>query len=196
MTRRQKRIVAALAFANIIVLLAFIVLGIRRFSSSTALPPAVTDRPETPTATSGEARPAETPRRGDPSLVGTIGPEQSACEWKAAQLMAQVGLVGTVLLSPGGSLCFDITHPLAPDQAFDQAAQSAWTAFDIAIILRGSGTCTSFTEVQITIMAEGEQGDARITASASTKDLVAFGAGELSETEFIERVDYATHRPP
>jgi hypothetical protein len=193
MTRRQKWIVAALAFADIIVVLVFIVLGARHSSSSTVLRPAVTDRPETPTPISGEERPLETPQRGGPSLMGT---KQSACEWEAVQLMARVGLVGTVLLSPGGSLCFDITHSLAPDQAVDWAAQSAWTAFDIARILYGSGTCESFAQVEITILAEREQGCARISASANTEDLVAFAAGELSEAEFIARVTYATSRVP
>ena len=193
MTRRQKWIVAALAFADIIVILALIVLGTSRNGASTVLPPTPTDRPENHTLSSVEASPVETPQHGGLFLLAV---RRSTCEWKAAQLLAQAGLGGTVVLSPGGSLCFNITFPLVRDHAIDQAAQSAWTAFDIALILNGSRTCDSFTQVEITIMAEGDQTDTRISASASTMDLVAFDAGELSEAEFIERVTYATTRLP
>ena len=122
--------------------------------------------------------------------------------------MAQAGLGGTVTLTSGNSLRFEITqslsHPVT--QSPNEAAQSVWTAFDVALALQEQeDECATFTQVEVTILAvrlnahdeaHSGQTDAfsswQIYASVSAADLEAFSAGELSENEFIERVTYTT----
>jgi len=79
----------------------------------------------------------------------------------------------------------------APGQTADEAAQLVWTAFDVALAL-DEDECDLFTEVEVTILAQGIQTDTHISASVSAADLAALSAGELSENEFIERVTYTT----
>jgi len=112
------------------------------------------------------------------------------CQWQAAQHLAQAGLGGTVTSSPDGVLLFEITHTLAPGQTANDAAQLVWTALDVVLALDRAGECGSFTQVEITILAQGDQVATRVSARVSAADLAAFGAGELSEDEFIERVTY------
>jgi hypothetical protein len=163
MTARQKRIVAILAIADVVVTLALIVLVTRPSDTSTSPPP----RPHTPAL------------------------PQQTCQWRAAQLLARAGLGGTVALTPDGPLRFEIAYPLAPGQAADEAAQSVWAAFDVALALREQAEqCATFTRVEVTVLAHASQSDAQISASVSAADLAAFGAGELSEDAFIERVTY------
>jgi hypothetical protein len=114
---------------------------------------------------------------------------QDDCQWSATQLLAQVGLGGTVMLTADGALDLNITYPLAPGQVTDDAAQEIWTAFDVALALHEQG-CSSFTQIRITILAH----DTQIDASVSTSDLIAYSADELSQEEFIERVTYTVTR--
>jgi len=167
MTPRQKRILAALAILDVTVILAMVVLATRLFS--TPLPLASTDLPE------------------------TLPPD--LCQWKATQLLAQAELGGIVTLSPGESLRFEILYPLAPGQIADQAAQQVWPAFDVALAL-DKERCSLFSQVEVVIRATRPGAPARddmhVNARVSAVDLRAFGAGELSEDEFIERVSYET----
>ena len=169
MTSKQRRIIAALAVANTIVVLTLVVL-VTRPSVTT---PSLSSHSHTPTLPRTPALPQET------------------CQWKATQLMAQAGLGGTVALTPGEPLCFEIACTLAPGQTADEAAQLVWTAFDVALALQGD-ECDSFTQVEVTILAQGIQTDTHISASVSAADLAAFSAGELSENAFIERVTYTS----
>ena len=109
-------------------------------------------------------------------------------------MLAQAGLGGTVVLIPDGLLRFEIVYSLPPGETADEAAQLVWVAFDVALTLREQNEdgCGSLTRVEVTILAQGSQADTQISASVSTADLEAFGAGELSEDEFIERVAYTT----
>jgi hypothetical protein len=191
MTLRQKRILAILALANAIVVAGLI------FSL----------------ADSGRlgAPPSFSPPMGG-GWGGWEQPHQ-ACEWEATQRLAQAGLGGTVTLIPNGPLRFEIMYPPDPqdtDRGAGLAAQSVWTAFDIATeVYAGeytrfeytrlstpvSGTlqqeeCPAFTRVEVTIFVHSTQ----IHASVRTPDLVALSAGELSEAEFIERVTYHSQR--
>ncbi|RLC92178.1 MAG: hypothetical protein DRI79_01255 [Chloroflexi bacterium] len=161
MTSKQKRVIAILALANTIVILT---LGVFMTRSSDAIP----------LPFSGSRVPVPSP---------------GACQWEATRLLAQAGLGGTVMLTPGGQLRIEIVYSLAPNQRADEAAQLVWIAFDIALALQ-KDECGSFTQVEVVILAQGSQTDTLIKASVSTADLVAFGAGELSEGEFIERVAY------
>ena len=184
MTSKQRRIIAVLAVANTIVILALVVLVTR--PSSTHLSPSPT-----------------------PTLPHSHTAQQETCQWRATQLLAQAGLGGTVALAPDGPLRFEITYPLAPGQVPEEAAQLVWTVFDVALALdelAGSGeqeagsrnedTNGSFTQVEVTILAQGIQTDTQVSATVSAADLAAFGAGELSEDEFIERVAYTTTELP
>ena len=107
-------------------------------------------------------------------------------------MLAQVGLGGTVVLTPDGLLRFEIVYPLPPGETDDEAAQLVWIAFDVALTLRERDSCGSLTRVEVTIIAQSSQADTQISASVSAADLEAFGVGELSEDEFIERVAYST----
>jgi len=103
--------------------------------------------------------------------------------------LARAGLDGAVTLTSGGTLRFDLAYALSPGQAVDEAAQSIWLAFDIAQILVEEG-CNLFTQVEVIVLAQGNQTTTRIDARVRTADLVAFSAGELNEDAFTQRVDY------
>ena len=124
-------------------------------------------------------------------------PPHQPCQWQATQRLAQAGLAGTVTLIPNGPLRFEIIYPPDPQDSYIEsglAAQSVWTAFDIATgVLSGplqQEECPTFTRVEVTIFVHSTQ----IHASVRTPDLVAFSAGELSEAEFIKRVTYHSQR--
>jgi hypothetical protein len=112
------------------------------------------------------------------------------CQWQATQLLAQAGLGGTVVMTDGGSLEFDIPYALEPDQAVDEAAQAIWTAFDVALVLR-EYRCDAYSQVRVVILVHGGQDDLQINAVVSMPDLVAYGAGALSEDEFVDTVIYS-----
>jgi hypothetical protein len=44
--------------------------------------------------------------------------------------------------------------------------------------------------VDVSVLAQGSEGNARIDASVSAADLIAYGTGGLSEDELIHRVVY------
>lgn len=165
MTPRQRIIIAILAVVDIGAILALMALMTH---------PAGTDRSPLPTPL-------------------TLTPAQEPCQWRAAQLLARVGLGGTVTLTPDGPLRFEIAYPLAPGQTANEAAQSVWTAFDIALALQEpEDECTSFAQVEVTVLARDSRAETQISASVSVADLMAYDAGELSEDQFIERVRYAS----
>jgi len=174
MTPRQRLIIAALALANTIVILTLVVLVTHPSGSLPSPLPTPTLRAEP---------------QDEASVPGATS--QEVCQWQVTQLLAQSGLGGTVTLTPGGPLRFEIVYPRTPGQTVSEAAQAVWTAFDVALALQGD-ECGSFTQVEVTILAQGNQTDTQISASVSAADLAAFSAGELSEDEFIERVAYTT----
>jgi hypothetical protein len=114
------------------------------------------------------------------------------CRWQATQLLAQAGLGGTVVITGDGSLEFDIPYALEPGQALDEAAQTIWTAFDVALALRDY-QCMVYSQVSVVISVHDDHADVQINAAVSTADLVAYGAGSLSEDEFIDTVIYSVH---
>lgn len=179
MSESQKRLVIVLAISAIVVIVA---LAWYVTSSLNALPTAL------PTTVHQTEVPTRSPQLT--AQVPTIDPSPlDACQWQAAQLMAEAGLGGTVALVPGGALRFDILHTPPPGEPVDVAAQQVWLAFDIALAL-AEGECGDFTQVDVSVLAHGSQGDTRIDASVSAADLIAYGAGGLSEDELIHRVDY------
>ncbi len=212
MTPKQKGIIAILTTANIIVLLTLAIFMTR--------PPAGRGQgsriPEDRIPT-GEAdlllTPSPFPSPPRP-LAYTVTPGQQACQWRATRLLAQAGLCGTPTLLPGGSLRFELTHRLPRSQTIDQAAQSVWTAFDVALTLRDQeDACATFTDVEaIIVVHDGEHSQGtesatdtewgaptpigQIYASVRAADLVAFSEGKLSEDEFIERVIYTITETP
>ena len=118
--------------------------------------------------------------------------------WEATQQMVEFNLGGKVALNAGGVLHFDIVHPLSgpvTPTALDEAAQSAWLAFDVAqALLERRGDCSPFTDVEIAILVRDEQPQAQLDVHVRAADLLAFHVGELSEEAFIDRVTY-TIRP-
>jgi hypothetical protein len=184
MTPKQKQIIGILAIANVVVILTMV--GLMVHPTGTAAPP---------------ASPSLTPISPLPTCQA---PPNPTVVWQTTRLLAQAGLGGTVTLTPGGSLRFDIVAPDGMVRAastsenegtVDEAAQSVWTAFDIALALQArmqetEGVCAAFTEVQVTILVRSEQTDTQIQASVSVSDLMAYDTGELSEDAFIERVTY------
>jgi hypothetical protein len=179
MTPTQKRIIVVLAVVTVVVIVALVLLVT---FSLRAVPPSISaSHLETPT-------PQESSLLADEALTAAAS-LPTGCQWRAAQLMAEAGLGGTVALSPDGILRFDVIYPLAPDQSVDEAAQATWVVFDVALALV-EDECETISQVEVAIRARNDQGDVLINASVSAADLIAFGAGELTEDEFIHRVTY------
>lgn len=192
MTPRQKAIVAALAAANVVVILSLVIVITRPLEetgpaapllpteadSLTLSPPAPTARPEETTPTAGGTGQALDP---------------DSCQWQAAQRLAQAGLGGVVTLTPGGTLRFDVVYALPPGQTAEDAAQLVWLVFDVVLALKDDDrrdACESLDRVSLTVLVTGDRIDTRISASVDAADLWALGSGELDEAQFIERVDY------
>jgi hypothetical protein len=200
MTAKQRLIVAVLAIANVIVILLLAMLMTR--TPRTSLSPLPTSAPRGTGFTKTPVSTVETPTGRATRPTGSAGISHTSsptvapllpemCQWEAAQLLAQADLGGTVTLNPDGALRFNIVYPLAPDQTADQAAQSVWTAFDIALALEKQGDgCGSLTQIEVTVLAQGALTETWVSASVSAVDLIAFDAGELTEKEFTERVTY------
>jgi hypothetical protein len=83
----------------------------------------------------------------------------------------------------------DIVYPIPGDQNAEEAAQQVWTAFDIAQAL-SQDQCDGFSRVTVVIQAHGARSSIQIRAGVEARDLNAFHDGELSESEFIDRVQY------
>jgi hypothetical protein len=165
MTPKQKRIVAALAIADLVIIsgLAALMMHLARVTTLSLPAPGLI----------AATTPGSLPH-----------PADETCQWQAAQQMVQAGLSGSVTLNPGGTLHFQIAA-LAPDQTTDDAAQLVWTAFDVALAL--GGDC-AFTQVEVTIRIQDSA--TTLHASVAAADLAAYGAGTLTGDEFIDRVTY------
>jgi hypothetical protein len=196
MKSKQKRIVAVLIAANAVVILGLVLWVSQALNTSPSSMPTSTHQSEgvaEPSASSVEppdqsvSTPISPELGGAPSLSTTSSNE--ACQWKAAQLLTRAGLDGVVTLTSGGTLRFDIAYALSPGQVVDEAAQSIWLAFDVALALVEE-KCDPFTQIEVVVLAQGNQTSTHISARVSTADLVAFDADELNEDEFTQRVDY------
>lgn len=170
MTPQQKRIIGALVIANATVILTLVVF-VARFSPAASATPLPSPIPPHPTA-------------GPASSLSS-----RACQQHAVQLLSQAGLGGTAALTPGRTLRLDLVYAIPQGQTAEEAAQQVWTAFDIAQALSGD-LCDAFSHVTVLIQAEGTQSATQIQASVDITDLEAFYNGELSESAFIERVQY------
>jgi hypothetical protein len=166
MTPRQRRIIGALVIANAAVILALVVL-VARFSPATSATPLPSPVP--------------------PHPAGTSSPQ--ICQRRGVQLLSQAGLAGTATLISDRTLRLDLVYPIPGGQNAEEAAQEVWTAFDIAQALN-QDQCNYFSHVAVVIQAQGAQSSIQIRASVDTTDLDAFYSGELSESEFIDRVQY------
>ncbi len=166
MTPKQKRIVAALAIADLVIIsgLAALMMYMARVTTP----------------------PLPTPGLIAATMPGSLPhPADETCQWQAAQQMVHAGLNGSVTLNPDGTLHFEIAATLAPDQTTDEAAQLFWTAFDVALAL---GEDCAFTQVEVTIRIQDSA--TVLHASVAAADLAAYGAGTLTGDEFIGRVTY------
>jgi hypothetical protein len=163
MTPRQNRIIRALVIANAAVILTLVVFVAH-------LPPAP---PATPLPSPGPSGPLSA----------------RACQWHAVQLLSQASLGGKATLTSDQTLRWDVVYPVLEDQNAEEAAQHVWTVFDIAQTL-SQDRCDRFYHVAVVIQAQGTQSTIQIRASVDTTDLDAYYNGELSESEFINRVQY------
>jgi hypothetical protein len=197
MKPKQKRIVAVLAAANVIVILGLVLWISRSLSDRSAPLPTTVFQTEVSietregtvsSPTLSTSAPTDS-RSTDVPLLPTTSSSYGDCQWEAVQLLARAGLDGAVTLTSDGTLRFDITYSLAPGQAVDEAAQSIWSAFDIALALLEE-ECDFFTQIEVIVLAQGNSTGTHISARVSTADLIAFSAGELSDDEFTERVVY------
>jgi hypothetical protein len=194
MTPRQKSIIWVLAIANGAVILALVVF-VARFSpeaSPTLLPsaappdpsggpsPALSSVQATSPSTSSGQRPGQAP-------PGALSWEE--CQQRAVRLLSQGGLGGTATLVSDRTLRLALVYPIPKDQTVEQAAQQVWTAFDIAQALT-QDQCNDFFHVTVVIQGQGAQSSIQIRANVDAADLEAFYGGELSEGEFIDRVQY------
>ena len=175
MNRKQKRTIITLALANLIVLVALAV----TVTNQVSLVPADSD----------------TVQPSSPYSSPTPPPPPSLCQWQATQMMAQTGLMGSAILTPGGTLQFRLAYPLRANQRPDTAAQAVWDAFDIALALQQQAICADFTQIEVIIQANSPLTDTLIRASVPSVDLHAYARGTISETTFIERVTYQVTTP-
>lgn len=184
MTHKQRIIVVVLLIANLIVVLAVVLLVTHLPAHSPSLLPTPAPKSATPP-----------PASPDPSPTPLTVPDENAassrraCQRKGAEQLAQTGLGGAVTLAADGTLRFDITHELGPQETIDDAAQLVWTVFDVALVLEEQ--CSSpIHRVEATILAKGSQTETWIDASVRMASLAAFARGELDEEAFIEHVTY------
>ncbi len=178
---KQKRILIALAMLNLIALIGLIYLVGR---PSTHLSP-------------------PTPQPSVSAIDLKTCPADSVADetWEATRQMAELSLNGGVALDTSGVLHFEIVHLLSQPASspvtsatLDEAAQSAWLAFDAAqALLDRHGDCSPFTDVEVTILVLDEQPQAQLDFHVRAADLLAFHVGELSEEAFIDRVTYTAH---
>jgi hypothetical protein len=199
MKPKQKRIVTVLVAANVVIILGLVLWVSQALNTGSSSAPVSTR--QVGDIAEASAGPVVTPSRivlssssPEPTDTSSLPTASSyeACQWRAAQLLTSAGLNGAVMLASDGTLRFDIAHSLAPGQAVDEAAQSIWLAFDIALVLVEE-ECDLFTQIEVIVLAQGSQTtrtSARISARVSAADLVAFNARELNEDEFIQRVTY------
>jgi hypothetical protein len=107
-------------------------------------------------------------------------------------LLSQAGLAGTVSIASDQTLRFDIVYEIPRDQDAEEAAQQVWTSFDIVRAL-SQDQCKDFSQVVVVIQGQGAQTSIHIRASVDATDLEAFHGGQLSESEFIDRVQYEAY---
>jgi hypothetical protein len=188
MTKRQQLVIAVLATANGLAIAAVIL-----WVAATLRAPA----PSSARSVSPTSPPPTIPLiKPPPSLVEINPPEP--CEWRAAELLADTGLAGTVVhtQSPSQTLRFDIRNPALADLGSDDPAQLVWLAFDVAVVLKRTEECRAVQHVAVNVLVPRAEGSQRIVASVDTVDLMAFYEGELVEARFIERVAYWSSTAP
>ena len=165
MTPRQKRIIGLLIVGNAI-LFVISALFLASFSGSTS-------------------------PLGLPTPVPTYRAQTAfwpACQQRLIDLLWQGGLGGTAALVDD-TLQLDLVYWVPPDEHRGDVAQQVWTAFD-AVVSLTNDRCESFTDVEITIEAQGVPEPTRVYADVGIADLKAFRSGELSESVFLDRVGY------
>ncbi len=217
MTQRQRHTIAALAIANIVIILALSVLVAPSTGGRSDRAHSIVKGSDAAHSTMEGSEAAPTTVKGSEAAPGheDHAPVELVCQWKATQLLAQAGLGGKLTLAPDGPLQVEITTDLTgqmprthapggePVRSVDEAAHSTiegseaaqyvWTAFDIALaLLEQEKECATFTQVEVRILAHGHTTTTQISAIVNTADLSSFSAGELSEDAFIERVEYTS----
>jgi len=165
MTPKQKRIIAVLLIANVLLIVA-------SFAFLTPLASSVAPL-------------------GLPTPVPTSHAEAHfwpACQRQVIHSLSQAGLGGTATLTDH-TLEFDLVYRIPEDGDDGDVAQQVWTTFDVLLEV-ANDRCETFTQVEITIEGQGVVRPNQVHAAVAMADLKAFGRGELDESAFIERVEY------
>lgn len=165
MTPRQKRIIGALVIANVALLVTLLIF-VPRFSGSR----------------SPLSRPSPVPTYDAQTRLSP------ACRQRAVQALSQAGLGGRASLA-GQTIRFDLVHRITEDGSTEDVAQQVWTALDVARAL-ADDECDAFSRIEIVIEGQGTPRPIWIHAAVDAADLKAFHGGELSESAFIDRVQY------
>jgi len=168
--------------ANCVVVLAVVTLAAR------SLPP--TSPTRSPTPAHPDASAGVSNGSGQPQgRAASPSPLSQACQRRAVDLLSQAGLGGTVALMPDGTLRFDLVCPIPQDQDTEEAAQRVWTAFDTAQALT-QDQCNGFSRIVVLIQAHSPKDSLQIRASVDAADLDAYSRGEVTESTFIDHVQY------
>ncbi|MGD2105939.1 MAG: hypothetical protein PVJ55_12585 [Anaerolineae bacterium] len=88
-----------------------------------------------------------------------------------------------------GTLHFDLVCRGAQDTEAGDVAQHVWTAFDVGLAL-ADGQCDTFSRMEIVIQTDGASRPSQVFAAVDMADLEAYHGAELSESAFIDRVQY------
>lgn len=119
--------------------------------------------------------------RPQPLPMAVLSPLPVDCFQEPTARLAQAQLGGQFALRSDGTLTVELWLP--DHWPADQAAQAIWIAFEAAAAMPSACPYQQF-EVLVSTPA------ARLRASVSAADLLAWAAGELSDEELVERVLY------
>ncbi len=201
MTPRQKRIIGGLALANgifLVILAAVLLRGPTWLTTEMPTPIRRLDLSIQDTTTPLDAddtritRPPATDTDDGDAATTPARSAHDQCLWEATGRLAAAGLSATVSTRTDKTLWFQVTFPLTSSQPFTDAAQAAWTAFDVALALHENDDCPSFDHISVNINAQAPNEETHITVKVETTDLLALSNGNLETEELIDLVHYTT----
>jgi hypothetical protein len=127
------------------------------------------------------------PSAAHADLAEALSPEE--CQQRAVQMLWRAGLGGTASFALGETLQLDLVYPVAQGESVQLAAQQVWTAFDIALAL-SEGGCDIFSRIAVVVQPQRDETPTQFRAWVDKADLQALDSAEISEDEFIDRVQY------
>lgn len=197
MTPKQKRLVIAFAFGDLLVISAVAFLWLRSIHGLAGQRPFSPEAANDTSAAVVTAHSAPSPMTQPGRCSAQESTAERECAWQAVQWLTQARLAGTAdfsLCETGRVLRFRLVCPPTESASADTAAQAVWTAFDIAWALCRLEQCARFERIEVLVRASDGREEVRIKASVPAEDLVTYYMGHLSEEAFIERVAYSVSR--